>query len=168
MPTPTVLHSFGESSGDDIFCVVELDTQANKNQYGEEVTSFPPGTDVYILVHLEDSAVIDSISSSYGDIANPNSRKKVTRSNTIETVQFPNTDEEYTIPHIPAGNVGASWEGRSANLIRNGRKIKCDKAPRLCDLTYNFTAYQFRLVTNQFGLSEGDDFNILVSLELSK
>lgn len=163
MPTPTVIHSFGESSStSDVFCLLELDSETNLDSVGEEKTSFLPGEVCNLLLHVEPGATIESLLVSYGDITNLYSPTEVTRFNEIESVSFETTDSEYELPHYPSGAVSVTWDGNTGIITKSGRKLKCSNAPRIGKVSYNYSAYQFSLQIPDFELEDEQTFNILV------
>jgi len=168
MPTPTVIHEFGESVGEDVFCVIELDRDSNIDAQGEVKTQFEPGDSVYILVHVEEGVRIEDINSSFGDIVNKSSLTLVQRSNTIEDVIFPSTDTKYELPHMPLGTVAVEWEGFSSTLTQDGRTLTSASAPRICTVTYKYKAYLFRLLASDFVLAAEETFSIDVAVEVLK
>jgi hypothetical protein len=169
MPTPTILIPFGESSDNsNIFGLVSLDSQANVDSYGNELTSFLDTELVYILVHLETGASVESISTSWGSIINADSPKLVNRTHEIEEVVFKDNITEITLPHYPSSGLTISWKGRSRTLNRNGRKITCSGGAGICSISYTFQAWQYILEVPDLALSQGENFPVEISYKVVK
>ena len=167
MPRPTVLLPFGESvSTGNIFCVPELDPIANVDPQGNVVERFLDTEEAFILVHLEPGAAVQNVRTSYGTIVNAHSPQLVTRTNTLEEVVFKSSEEEITLPHIPNGGVSATWTGNDRTLTQSGRKIKCPQAPGICDITYSYSAWQYRLRVPLLSLAEDEEFPVDISFEV--
>lgn len=166
MPTPTTVISFGDDSEDSVFAKVELDSDVNLDEYGEELTEFLDTELVYILVHVEPGASITDISTSLGTITNPNNPSVVTRTNEIEDVVFKGKDETYSLAHYPSSNVSITWKGRTRSVSRSERVITCNGAAGICDISYSYKAYQYILSMSSLNLEEGEDFTVEVSFKV--
>jgi len=170
MPTPTQLLDFGEENtgSDNVFCLVSLDDSANVDLFGTKLTEFLDTELVYILVHIESGARVHNIRTSYGTINNPLTPRSVVRSHTIEEVVFDSAEETYQIPHIPIGGVTPTFYGHSAIIARTGRILTVNAWPRICDITYQYQAWQYELQVPDLNIVVGEDFPLDVSFDVRK
>lgn len=167
MPKPTVVTDFGETTASsNLFAVVELDDETNLDQAGNPVEEFLDTEEVNIRIHLQPGATVRNVRTSYGTIVNATRPQRVTRTNTVEEVVFKASGEKTTLPHFPLGGVSATWYGTSRTISKQGREVSANGVG-VCDLTYSFQAWLYRLRVPGLNLADGDDFPVEVSFEVA-
>jgi len=155
----TVVVEFGTGADSSALVVVELDGEVNKNSEGEEITTFEPGMPAYFLVHYDTSLLyIGSVESSSGGVTGG---AVVSRSRE-QQLSFTQTDEGQDLPHIPSGSITYKWYGNTPSLTVNGRNLKANLAPSICDATYNINAKQYCLIPPAMSLVDDEQYPVLI------
>jgi len=159
----TVVVEFGDGADSSALVVVELDGEMNKDAEGEEITSFEPGMPAYFLVHYDTSKLyIGSVKSSAGGITGGTA---VTRDRE-QQLSFTRADEGQDLPHIPAGGVTYKWYGNTPLLTIDGRNIKANLVPAICEAAYKIAATQYCLIPPAMTLVDDEQYPVLIVITM--
>jgi hypothetical protein len=159
----TVVVEFGTGADSSALVVVELDDEMNKNSKGEEITTFEPGMLAYFLVHYDTSLLyIGSVKSSSGGVTGGS---LVSRSRK-QQLSFTQVDEGQDLPHIPSGSVSYEWYGNAPSVTANGRNLKADFVPAICDATYSIGAKQYCLIPPEMSLVGDEQYPVLIVITM--
>ena len=155
----------GEESGSSsALFVVELDEAMHLGADGNVVRSFLPGEQVFVLLHHDPVVrVVRVADTANGDLQRLGT---VSRSRTVQVV-FPAADDAQDLPHNPDGLPSVVWYGRSSQLQLAGRALRAPGAPCLGDVTYVFTASQYRYrLPAGVTLAKGERFPVSLVIEV--
>jgi len=161
--TLTAIASFGDQASGSALIVAEIDSQVHQDADGNVKSVFLPGDEVFFLLHYDASvAIVRVLATDGGDVQRIG---QVTRSNTLEST-FQHPADLVDLPHRPNGQPDVKWFGRSGSLLLSGRSLRTDAAPCLGEISYNFTAMQYRhRLVNGIVLQPGEAFPVDVVVE---
>lgn len=141
--TITAIGSFGASaSGSSVSALlrIEIDAEMHTDADGNEIRTFLPGDEVYLLVHHDSRArIINLRDTAGGDLQRIG---QVSRGKN-EQITFQHPAHENELQYQPAGTPSADWYGRSSGLRLNGRTLTAANAPCLGDISYAISAVQY-------------------------
>ncbi len=162
--TITRVLSFGEAAaGSGALIVAEIDEDKHLDDDGNVESSFLPETEVFVLIHHDPEIKIVRVrDTGEGDLQRIGT---VTRSRT-EEMTFTHTEDKQDLPHNPNGVPSASWYGRSSSLVLDGRQLRAVSCPCLGEVTYSFTAVQYRYrLPGSVDLAVGEQFPVDLVVE---
>lgn len=162
--TDTKILSFGESKSDSGLVSFILDPARNLDSDGKARSSFTPGTEVYLLLHLGPDQQLVRTLTTAGSLALVG---WVNAAGTAD-INLGYAGATLELPQYPLAVPSAVWYGRSARLTLDGRTVTVSAGPVRGKLSYSYRARLYLFTPPAMRLSEDEQYPAVAWAETRK
>lgn len=153
------------SSSRDISKGVVTDTDVNEETV---ITTFPPGSDIYLLANRSSNVSIDDVRVTDGSIVSQGVVSRSGEESNLFTGIEDSADDEYQLSVVPS-NVTTSYMGNTGRLDQATSNTgittflhNVNYAPFLADFAYDYSCNLYKLQSPTMTIEEDETYSIAV------